>query len=175
MSFYLPTHPYPPPRYTELVGTRSAWWRRRDAAHDIDYASGGSCDYLATGAATHGDYGLYRWNMAPRKNGPDPHFHRAVTESFFVLEGTVQIYDGSGWTEARVGDFCFVAEGGVHGFRNQSDEPSSMLILFSPGAPREGYFEGLADIAATGVRPSGEVMTEFYAAHDTYWVSDARD
>ena len=29
----------------------------------------------------------------------------------------------------------------MHGFRNESGEPASMLILFTPGAPREDYFE----------------------------------
>ena len=33
--------------------------------------------------------------------------------------------------------------GGVHGFRNESGEPATMLLHFAPGAPREGYFEGL--------------------------------
>jgi hypothetical protein len=45
-----------------------------------------------------------------------------------------------------------------------------MLILFSPGAPREKYFEGLADIGWSRRRPPDGEMAEFYATHDTYWV-----
>lgn len=82
----------------------------------------------------------------------------------------IQIFDGTAWKDGRPGDFCFVPEGGVHAFRNESGEPASMLILFSPGAPREKYFDGLAEIGATGQRPSDEQMAEFFAAHDTYWV-----
>jgi cellobiose-specific phosphotransferase system component IIA len=63
-----------------------------------------------------------------------------------------------------------VPEGGIHAFRNESGEPASMLILFSPGAAREKYFEGLAHLATMDVRPSDEEMAEFYAAHDTYWL-----
>jgi hypothetical protein len=62
-----------------------------------------------------------------------------------------------------------VPEGGVHAFRNESGEPASMLLHFAPGAPREGYFEGLAEFAVSG-RPSEEEMTEFFIRHDTYWV-----
>lgn len=170
MSFFLPPQPYPADRHTGAQGEHTAWWRPNDAPHDIEYTSGGSCDYLVTGARSRGDYGLYRWYMAAGKGGPDPHFHRSVSESFFVLDGVIQIFDGTGWKDARPGDFCFVPEGGVHGFRNESGEPASMLILFSPGAPREKYFEGLAEIGATGKRPSEEEMAEFFAAHDTYWV-----
>ena len=108
--------------------------------------------------------------MGPGVAGPDPHFHRAVAESFFVLSGTVMIHDGSGWHAAQVGDYCYVPEGGIHAFRNESGAEASMLILFAPGAAREKYFEGLAHRAATGERPSDEDLQEFFRAHDTYWV-----
>lgn len=170
MSFFPPPEPYPAPRYTAASPATSAWWRDADAPHDIEYASGGSCDYLATGEVTRGDFGLYRWNMSAARGGPDPHFHRSVSESFFVLEGTVSIYDGRTWRNARAGDYCFVPEGGVHAFHNESGEPASMLILFSPGAPREKYFEGLAQRAVPGQRPTDEEMAEFFRAHDTYWL-----
>ena len=57
-------------------------------------------------------------------------------------------------------------EGGLHGFRNESGEKASMLILFAPGAPREDYFER---VATTG-QMSEEERTEFYLRHDTFWV-----
>jgi mannose-6-phosphate isomerase-like protein (cupin superfamily) len=126
----------------------------------------GSASYLATGASTNGQFGLYRWDMDGPRSGPDPHFHRSISESFFVLSGTVRLYDGTQWVDAHAGDFMFVPEGGVHGFRNESGEPASMLLLFAPGAPREGYFEGLADLASK----SDTQRQEFMDYHDTYWV-----
>jgi hypothetical protein len=45
-----------------------------------------------------------------------------------------------------------------------------MLILFTPGAPREAYFEGLARIAAAKQRPSEDELAAFYAEHDNIWV-----
>jgi mannose-6-phosphate isomerase-like protein (cupin superfamily) len=168
MSFFDPTEPYPPARHHGPEDS-SARWRRTDTPPDL-VTSTGTCDYLATGAGTRGDYGLYRWSMGPEPSGPGPHFHRSISESFFVLSGTVRLHDGRGWADAHPGDFVFVPEGGVHGFRNESGEPASMLILFSPGAPREAYFEGLAHLAHGGERPSDEEMAEFYARHDTWWV-----
>jgi hypothetical protein len=44
-----------------------------------------------------------------------------------------------------------------------------MLILFAPGAPREGYFEGLAEIAR-GKELSEEERAEFYLRHDNHWL-----
>ena len=47
----------------------------------------------------------------------------------------------------RARGFLFVPEGGIHAFKNESGEPASMLLLFAPGAPREDYFETLAELA----------------------------
>jgi quercetin dioxygenase-like cupin family protein len=92
-----------------------------------------------------------------------------VSESFLVLFGTVRLYDGERWIEATTGDFLFVHEGGIHAFRNESSEAASMLLLFAPGAPREDYFETLAEVASGGVL-SEEERSEFYLKHDTYWL-----
>ena len=102
--------------------------------------------------------------------GPAPHFHRTISESFFVLSGTVRLYNGERWSDARAGDFLYVPEGGTHAFRNESGAPASMLILFVPGAPREGCFEALAEIAASGRPPTKEEPTELYLRHDNIMV-----
>lgn len=42
MSFFAPPRPYPPARYNREQGDSLAWWRPRDAPHDIEYAADGS-------------------------------------------------------------------------------------------------------------------------------------
>jgi uncharacterized RmlC-like cupin family protein len=68
------------------------------------------------------------------------------------------------------GDFLHVPVGGVHAFRNSSGRPASMLLLFASGALREAYFEGLAELAASGRELSDEERTEFLRRHDQYTV-----
>ena len=157
---------YPEPRYTGTGGELSATYRPAGAAPELVYASGNTVHYLATGAGTNGQFGMYLWNMGPQPSGPDPHFHRSVSESFYTLSGTVRIYDGQRWTDTGPGDFVHVPEGGIHGFRNESGEPASMLLHFAPGAPREGYFEGLPDLAGA----SEEERAAFFLEHDTFWL-----
>jgi mannose-6-phosphate isomerase-like protein (cupin superfamily) len=160
---------YPDPRYLADTGEASGTFQRADRAADL--TTGASATrYLATGGLTGGRFGLYRWDMPGAPTGPGPHFHRTITESFFVLSGTVRLHDGREWTDAAAGDFFFVPEGGVHGFRNESGAPASMLILFAPGAPREAYFEGLARIAAGEWRPSEDELAAFFVEHDNHWV-----
>ena len=157
---------YPQPRYHGDHGEVSATLRPATAEPELRLGGGSSAGYLATGASTNGQFGLYRWNMGPEPSGPATHFHRTISESFFVLDGTVRVFNGVDWHDATAGDFLFVPEGGLHAFRNESGVPASMLILFAPGAPREGYFEGLAGLGEL----SEEERTEFFLRHDTYWV-----
>lgn len=162
---------YPEPRYLGDGGEVSAVLRPAGHAPEIaNPAAGNSAHYLATGATTGGDFGLYRWNMGAGPSGPAPHYHRTMSESFFVIDGTVCLYDGQGWRDATAGDFLYVPPGGVHGFRNESGSPASMLILFTPGAPREDYFEGLADVALGKRTMTAEEYQAFCLEHDNHFV-----
>ena len=159
---------YPAPRYQGSGGEASATYRPVDHEPDLTYGTAPpsttsrrpprptscSASSLADGSA---------------RSGPEPHFHRTIAESFYVLLGSIRIYDGREWVETGPGDFVHVPPGGLHGFRNESGAPASMLIHFAPGAPREGYFEGLARFAEVG-RPSEEELADFYDRHDNIYV-----
>jgi len=160
----------PEPVYGGDGGEATAWFRPADTPPELPRPGGGAASYLATGATTGGRFGLYRWDMAPGPGGARPHFHRTITESFFVVSGVVSLYDGRGWRDARPGDFAHVPEGGLHGFRNESGEPASMLILFTPGAPREAYFEGLVAIGEGRWDPGPEELRAFFEEHDNFYV-----
>ena len=160
---------YPPPVYRGDGGEVSGRLRPAGTPRDLDNASLGGAAYLATGATTDGKFGLYRWDMGPGPGGPGAHFHRSISESFFVLDGTIRLYDGAQWVDAVPGDFLYVPEGGIHAFKNESGEAASMLILFAPGAPREDYFETLADAARRDAMDEQQ-WADFYERHDTYWV-----
>jgi mannose-6-phosphate isomerase-like protein (cupin superfamily) len=160
---------YPPRLYDGDTGEVSATVRRADAAPELVYPNGNKVSYLSTGASTGGLFGLYRWEFSGARSGPDPHFHRTMAESFFILSGTVKIHDGNGWVDTHPGDYLHVPPGGIHGFRNESGEAASMLLHFAPGGPREGYFEGLLRLA------EGQTMTDderaaFMEYHDNIWV-----
>jgi mannose-6-phosphate isomerase-like protein (cupin superfamily) len=158
---------YPDPLYTRTEPEITATISRARREPDLVRISGTEVHYLATGDTTGGLFGLYRWSMGAAHGGADPHYHRTLAESFYILTGTVQVYDGKEWVDTEVGDFVHVPPGGIHGFRNESGAPASMLIHFAPGAPRERYFEGLNQLDAM----SAEDRTEFFLAHDNNFLS----
>ncbi|MCX2934798.1 cupin domain-containing protein [Mycobacterium sp. CVI_P3] len=161
MSLHVP--PYPPPRY-HGDGDVSATLRKADTPPDYE-SWGVKYSYLASQESTGGDFGLYRVDIAAAAGGPGPHFHKAMSESFFVLSGRMRLYDGTEWVDGTTGDYLFVPPGGIHGFRNEADEPASILMLFAPGAPREYYFEGLAKLSDL----TDEERREFFIRNDNFF------
>lgn len=136
---------YPDPRYLGENGEINAVFRTADHAPELSSPGGNDLHYLATQALTGGEFGLYKVDMGPQSPGPSTHFHRSISETSFVLAGTVPLFDGEQWVSAGQDDFLYVPVGGLHAFRNTSDDPASMLLLFSPGAPHEEYFEREAE------------------------------
>jgi quercetin dioxygenase-like cupin family protein len=158
---------YPEPRYHGDKGEVNAAFRPADTPPDIS-SPGAATHYLATHASTGGEFGLYKVDLGARAAGAQTHFHKAMSESFYILSGELELYNGEKWVTGREGDFLYVPVGGLHAFKNATDEPMSMLMLFSPGAPREEYFEQVAEMT----RRSREELKEFRVRHDSYFEED---
>jgi uncharacterized cupin superfamily protein len=71
-----------------------------------DQEVAGQTRFVATGAQTRGDFGLFEVTLPPGGGGPGPHVHRTFSESFHVLEGRLAVLDGDTWTTAGPGDLC---------------------------------------------------------------------
>ncbi len=141
-----------------------------EGAPQVQVGPASRATFVAPGQLTAGRFGLFRYDMTPQAGGASPHLHTGFSESFYVLSGTVTLFDGRWWVPAEPGSFLHVPEHGVHGFRNDTSEPASILILFAPGTPREAFFSELADIIASGRQLSEEELAAFYQRHDQYMV-----
>lgn len=126
-----------------------------------------SLTHFVTGSETGGAYGLFRCDFHSGGGGTGNHFHRTFQEDILVLSGSVALYDGEKWVDAGPQDFLHIPPGGLHAFENTSGEPASMLMLFSPGGPRERYFE---DLARYGELTEDE-RRAFQISHDN-WFGD---
>lgn len=157
---------YPKQVYFGDGGEINAHFVPADTAPDVgEPGDGMRIRYLATNEVTRGEFGLYRVMMKAKSGGPKTHFHRTISESFFILDGTVRLFNGEEWVDARKGDFLHVPQGGLHAFSNDSDDPAEMLLLFTPGAPREEFFEKLPKLG----NATEEERAEFFDRHDQYY------
>jgi quercetin dioxygenase-like cupin family protein len=125
---------------------------------------------VAPGSHTAGRFGLVEYRLAPHSPGAALHYHQTFSESFYVLSGRLTVYAGGAWRPYSAGDFALVHERGVHGFRNDGDDPADFLILFAPGIAREHFFAEMAEMRRSGRTLSPEEMTAFYARHDQVMV-----
>ncbi len=110
--------------YSKDVGEVSARYHPGGEVPSVTYPSGTHVVFTAPGSATSGQYGLFEWNMTGTRGGADPHFHKTFSESFYVMEGTVRLFNGETWIDAVKGDFLYVPQGGVHAFSNESGAPA---------------------------------------------------
>jgi quercetin dioxygenase-like cupin family protein len=153
--------------YERSDGEISAVYRPLAAVPDL-VGPTASMTFLAPGSVTRRQFGIFRRDMQPRAGGPDAHIHRTFSESFYILSGTVRLYDGNAWLEASAGDFLYVPKGGIHAFSADSDEPASMLILFAPGPARERYYIEVEEIRRAGRKLTDREWTELWSRHDQY-------
>jgi quercetin dioxygenase-like cupin family protein len=132
-----------------------------------DQPSAGRTRFVATGAQTRGDFGMFEVTMSPGGNGPGPHLHRTFSESFLVLDGSLNVLGNDRWTTVHAGDLLYVPRSGVHAFSSAGpDTGARFLILFTPGIPREDYFTGLLELHAGGRQPTTAEIDAFALRHD---------
>lgn len=95
--------------------------------------------FLVTGAQNNGAYFIME-GIIPSGGGPPLHIHHREEESFYLLEGTLEIRLGKNKITAATGDFVQIPRGTVHRFQNVGSAAARMLLFFSP-AGMEKYFE----------------------------------
>ncbi|MBC2875867.1 MULTISPECIES: cupin domain-containing protein [Streptomyces] len=163
MSFLSPD--YPEVLYDRDKGELSASFRPVDTPPDYTAPNGNTYHYLSTKLSTNGLFGLYKNRMGPAVGGTSPHFHKTMSEAFYVLSGEIHVFDGEQWFDASEGDYLYIPPGGVHSFGNISGEPAEFLMLFAPGGAREAYFEGLEHLGSM----TDDERAEFLVRHDSFF------
>ena len=116
---------------------------------EILSVAGGNYRILLSGKQTNGDFATIEM-LVPPKNGPGPHSHADFHESFYVLDGEVEVYSEAGSYTAKQGSYVVVPKGGiVHNFKNESDKLAKLLCTVVP-AGLEDFFKEVGTPVAFG-------------------------
>ena len=99
----------------------------------------------------------------PPGRGVDPHYHELHSDSFFILDGELEIHVGDEVVNATPGTYVLAPPRVVHWFRNTSDAPARLLNLHTPGGFAEYRLE-LSKLRAEGIDPD----RAFFERHDIY-------
>jgi quercetin dioxygenase-like cupin family protein len=131
---------------------------------------GATIDIHATLDDTGNSTSVIELGIPPRFPGAPPHLHEHMTESFYILEGTIEVLRGRERIQANRGDFILIPPHTVHGYRNVTDESARFLVL-GPGHDR--FFFDLVDwMHREPVWPptDHQALIDFGRRHDTIYV-----
>ncbi len=92
-----------------------------------------------------GDLVMFEFTVPPAARVPAAHFHEAVDEVIFGLEGTLTVTRDGETHEIRKGDVIAIPRGSVHHHQNLHESPSRSLVVLNPGIIGRRYFEEIAD------------------------------
>lgn len=104
---------------------------------------------LVSGKQTNGAFSTIDM-LVPPQSGPGPHSHASFYESFYVVDGEVEVHSEAGSYTATKGSFVVIPEGGVvHDFKNVSNTMAHLLCTVVP-AGLEEFFEEIGEPVGAG-------------------------
>jgi quercetin dioxygenase-like cupin family protein len=96
---------------------------------------------LITGKQTGGAYAAIDM-LIPPNGGPGPHSHAGFQESFYVIEGEIEVKSEVSTYIANKGSFVDIPMGGiVHCFKNKTSETAHLLCFVVPSGLEEFFTE----------------------------------
>lgn len=129
---------------------------------------GTAVSFLVGNHDTADRFGLTEHRMPPSAPGAPLHYHRTMTEMFYVVDGEVSLTLGSEQHLVGPRTFMLVPEGTPHAFANPGNDPATLLVMFSPDHGREQYFRELGDLLRASPAPDREAVEELARRFDQH-------
>ena len=122
-------------------------------------------NFLLDGDDTNNTLVMFELIVQPNAKVPAPHFHVAVDEVLYGLEGTLTQTVGDKTLELKPGDKCFIPRGTIHGFTNKHDVPAKALCVLSPASIGPAYFREIAAVINAGGPPDMQKVLAIMQRH----------
>lgn len=96
---------------------------------------------LVTGKETGGAFATIDM-LVPPNGGPGPHAHADFQETFYVIDGEIEVRSEAGTYTAQKGAYVVIPKGGiVHQFKNKTDNLAHLLCVVVPAGLEEMFIE----------------------------------
>jgi quercetin dioxygenase-like cupin family protein len=112
--------------------------------------SGEKITFLQTARDTGGEKLEIELELSPDGHVPGAHVHPEQTETFHVLEGTMEFRMGMKRIVASAGDTVVVPAGKMHRFSNGGDSTARCRVEVVPALDMEQLFETAVELAIEG-------------------------
>lgn len=154
-----------PDYFTDDLKDRSAIFLPGEG--EILSLKGGQVALKVTSGLTRDQLGVYEISLAPATVGAQLHYHRFMDETFIVTRGVLTVDFTDRAIEAPEGTVIYAPRLTPHGFRNNSSQDVTVMLLFNPGANREGFFRGLQEtLNEQPINP--EKFLKLYNKYDSF-------
>ena len=120
-----------------------------------------------TSSETSDQLGIYQIELQPRTVGAQLHYHRFMDETFVVNQGKLTLLHGEQTNVVSPGGLAHLPRFTPHGFRNDTDEPVLVTLIFNPAMQREGFFRGI-QLALESDPPDAEAIYAIYTKYDSF-------
>ena len=107
-------------------------------AQVIDHLGGEKITMLLTGQDTDGKFAMIIDEVPPGE-GPPLHIHHNEDETFYVLEGELELQVDEERFVVSAGSSIFMPRGIPHTFRNSGTQTAKSLVILTP-SNLEGFF-----------------------------------
>jgi len=122
-------------------------------------------NFLMDGEDTDGTLVQFEMLVPVGARVPAPHYHVAVDETIYMLEGTLTQRIGDQMVDLKPGDTCFIKRGVVHGFDVRLDKPVRALVTLSPASIGPDYFREVANVLNAGGPPDMQQILSIMRNH----------
>ena len=114
---------------------------------------------------------INRATLAVGSPGAPAHTHTHAAESFYVLEGELQVLVDEQIVDLHKGDYLLVPPGTTHAFAPPRGKEAEILVVFTPGMRRFDYYR-LLERVHTGEAEIAEIAASSQEFDNHYAVSD---
>jgi quercetin dioxygenase-like cupin family protein len=118
----------------------------------VFWGRGDGVTILATGKDTNGAYAQVEGVLMPGGEAP-PHIHHREDETFYVVDGSLELRLGDDTLVALPGDYMQVPRGTVHAVRNVGEHMARALVTFVPAGLERFFMEVYQPVAGRTAPP----------------------
>ena len=126
----------------------------------------------ATARETNHLHSLIELTIPAYFPGAPLHYHKTFVESFYVLEGLLEITRDDENLTAPPGKLVHIPMGVVHGFVNPTNQPARLLVICTPGGHDTFFTDLIAWLQGEPEWPptNREALVAFGRNHDIHFV-----
>jgi len=139
-----------------------------EGTRTFDFGGGMEGRTLNAPEDTNNTYSLAEWTLVDDVPAPPLHTHTKISETVMILEGEIELTDGTQVIHGRPGVAVTVKPGTPHGFLKQLTKKVRLVTVQSPADLSELTYEAMQEAARLG--DDLPKIVEILAAADTHIV-----